>query len=194
MEPTALHRWASLCLSRLPRLRSTLSGPPTRSLATLATSDTKTSSLQPSETEIPATKSSSPPSLSSPSSLSAPDLPTALHLLRQQPAHYAVASLQGRRYLLTPKDLLTVPRLKNLSVGEILRLDNVQELGSRDYTLRGEPSLPADLVSIQATVVEHTKGEMVRTVKKKRRKGYKKTIEHKHTYTRLRIGEIMIGT
>jgi len=51
---------------------------------------------------------------------------------------------------------------------------------------------PAGTVTVKATVVEHTKGRMEVIVKKKRRKGYKKTIKHKQTYTRLRIGDITV--
>jgi large subunit ribosomal protein L21 len=78
--------------------------------------------------------------------------------------------------------------LNDVAVGDVLGLDSVHELGSREYTLRGTPHLTPDVVKISATVVEHTKGQMEFIVKKKRRKGYKKTIQHKQTYTRLRIG------
>ena len=67
-------------------------------------------------------------------------------------------------------------------------MDNIQELGTREYTLRGTPHISPDVVKVTATVVEHTKGKMEFIVKKKRRKGYKKTIQHKQTYTRLRVG------
>lgn len=96
--------------------------------------------------------------------------------------------MAGRKYLLAPRDLLTVPRLKDAAVGDVLALSDVHEVGSREYTLRGTPHIPPSAVRIQATVVEHTKGEMEFIVKKKRRKGYQKTIKHKQTYTRLRIG------
>lgn len=42
----------------------------------------------------------------------------------------------GRRYLLTPGDVLTVPHLKNAPVGSRLALTRILEVGSRDYTLR----------------------------------------------------------
>ena len=119
-------------------------------------------------------------------------LPSAISLLRSQPAHYVIASLHETRYLLTPKDLLTVPRLRNVSIGDVLRLSKIHELGSRDYTLRGEPFVPPDTVNVHATVVEHTKGKMEEIFKKKRRKGYQKHIHHKQGYTRLRIGPIDI--
>ena len=113
---------------------------------------------------------------------------SALTLIRSQPSQYAVTAVAGRKYLLAPRDLLTVPRLNDVAVGDVLELDNVHELGSREYTLRGAPYLSPEVVKITATVVEHTKGQLERIVKKKRRKGYKKTIQHKQTYTRLRIG------
>jgi large subunit ribosomal protein L21 len=159
---------------------------------------------------------------------------------------------------------VTLPRLKDVEVGDVLELDRVHEVGSRDYTLRAQDSMntrtrgvPAmmrrsvnthqerlhdllrqasvsdqaessfeavlnedgsvkesqswaarlkpsglahvgavldkDTVRVRCTVVEQTKGRMEFIVKKKRRKGYKKTIKHKQTYTRLRVEGIQLG-
>jgi len=85
-----------------------------------------------------------------------------------------------------------VPRIPDVKVGDVLTLDAIEELGSRDYTLRGSPTIPTSKVRVDATVVEHTKGPMEFIFKKKRRKGYRKTIQHKQPYTRLRIGRIEI--
>ncbi|KAH9935066.1 ribosomal protein L21-like protein [Amylocystis lapponica] len=116
--------------------------------------------------------------------------PSALSLIRTQPSQYVVASVAGRKYILAPRDLLTVPRLKDVQVGDVLALSEIHEVGSREYTMRGNPVIPSEKVKVEATVVEHTKGRMEVIVKKKRRKGYQKTIKHKQTYTRLRIGPI----
>ncbi|KAJ3516948.1 hypothetical protein NLJ89_g810 [Agrocybe chaxingu] len=116
----------------------------------------------------------------------------ALQLIRSQSSQYVVASFAGTKYIITPRDLLTVPHLRDAKVGDILVLDEIHELGSREYTLRGNPVIPPNQVKVQATVVEHTKGQMEFIFKKKRRKGYRKTIKHKQPYTRLRIGEIEI--
>lgn len=118
--------------------------------------------------------------------------PHALSLIRSQPSQYVVASVAGRRYLLAPRDLLTVPRLKDVQVGDVLALSEIHEVGSREFTMRGSPVIPPQKVRVEATVVEHTKGKMEVIFKKKRRKGYQKTIKHKQTYTRLRIGPIDI--
>ncbi|KAG9312865.1 ribosomal protein L21-like protein [Chiua virens] len=122
---------------------------------------------------------------------SAPDSTTAaLNIIRSQPSQYIIASVVGRKYILTPRDVLTVPHLKDVCVGDILHLRDIHEIGSREYTLRGEPLLPRNHVKVEATVIEHTKGKMEVVFKKKRRKGYQKTIKNKHPYTRLRIGPI----
>lgn len=84
--------------------------------------------------------------------------------------------------------------MPHLKTGDVLRLEEIHELGSREYTIRGNPVIPADKVKVEATVVEHTKGPMEFIFKKKRRKGYRKTIQHKQGYTRLRIGDIQIPT
>ncbi|EAU90317.1 hypothetical protein CC1G_08999 [Coprinopsis cinerea okayama7 len=116
----------------------------------------------------------------------------ALQLIRSQPSQYVVANFVGKNYILTPRDLLTVPHLRDVKVGDVVKLDHIHELGSRDYTLRGNPTIPASKVHVEATVVEHTKGSMEIKFKKKRRKGYQKTIKRKHPFTRLRIGNIII--
>ncbi|CBQ70163.1 conserved hypothetical protein [Sporisorium reilianum SRZ2] len=197
----------------------------------------------------------------------------ALSLLKSQPSHYAVASITGRTYLVAKGDLVTVPRLRDVQVGDVLVLDKVHEIGSRDYTLRAQDtlntrrissavdlasphplaaaasasttlhgvspavapqsrrlftrliaedsaaaergpllpladtwssrllpnglahigaSLPASTVKVTAVVTENTKGALEKIVKKKRRKGYRKTVQHKQPYTRLRIEDIQI--
>lgn len=74
----------------------------------------------------------------------------------------------------------------------MVQLSDIHEIGSREYTVRGSPTLPSDKVRVEATVVEHTKGKMEVIFKKKRRKGYERTVRHKQTYTRLRVGSIDI--
>jgi len=117
-----------------------------------------------------------------------PTLPSALDLIRSQPSQYVIASFLGRRYILAPRDVLTVPHVRDLNVGDTIALTDILELGSREYTLRGTGTLGA--VKVEAVVIEHTKGSMEYIFKKKRRKGYKRTIQHKQGYTRLRIGGI----
>lgn len=56
-----------------------------------------------------------------------------------------------------------------------------------------QETIPAHVARCELTVLEHTKSPLERIVKSKRRKGYKKTIEHKQGWTRLRVGDIHLG-
>ncbi|WVQ63917.1 uncharacterized protein L199_002073 [Kwoniella botswanensis] len=127
---------------------------------------------------------------------------------------YVIARLYSRNYLLHPKDILTLPQLKPIQApGSTLSLTKVLEVGSRDYALRSQASnaailkrsmdwkskrlssfegIPEGVVDCNLTILEHTKSPLERILKKKRRKGYKKTIEHKQGYTRLRVGDILL--
>jgi len=143
--------------------------------------------------------------------------PAALSLIASSstPSHgrYVLARLHSRTYLLHPKDILTVPHLKGAPPpGTLLGLNRIMEVGSREYILRapkaekdkvhtgaggaaldGErPVLPEDVVRCNLTVMEHTKSPLERKFLKKRRKGYKKTIQHKQGWTRLRVGDIVL--
>merc|ERR1711939_515866 len=66
---------------------------------------------------------------------------TVVSLIASQPGQYLSALFMGRRYLLTPGDVLTVPKLKGVKPGDTLLLTRVVELGSRDYTLRAASSV-----------------------------------------------------
>lgn len=115
---------------------------------------------------------------------------TSVQPLRDQLRYYAVAEIAGRPFLITKNDKVIVNRLKDVKVGDVLKLDKVRELGSKDYTLKGSPYVAESVFNINATVIEHTKSKLIQIVKKKRRKNYKRTIEHKQTHTVLRISNV----
>jgi large subunit ribosomal protein L21 len=127
---------------------------------------------------------------------------SAVELLKSQPSHYVVAQLHQRLYLLTPNDLLTVPRINDLKVGDKIRLSRILEVGSRDFTLKAAATpklaeravLSDQEVQVYATVEEHTKGKMQRIEKFKRRHRYHRLLKHKGKYTRLRVNEITLGS
>ncbi|KAI8354660.1 sphingosine-1-phosphate lyase [Blakeslea trispora] len=81
--------------------------------------------------------------------------------LRDQLRYYAIAEISGRPYLITKNDKVIVNRLKDVKVGDVLKLDKVRELGSKDYTLKGSPYVPENVFNINATVIEHTKSRMI---------------------------------
>ena len=73
--------------------------------------------------------------------------------------------------ILTPRDLLlTVPRLRDVKAGDVLALDEIHELGSREYTLCGNPVIPQNRVKVDATVVEHQRKHGVYSQKEKEKR------------------------
>jgi len=73
-----------------------------------------------------------------------------------------------------------------------------EEIMRSARTVSLKPEIPhyldTDLVHASAIVVEHTRGKMTTVIKKKRRKGYRKTIKNKPYYTKIRLCEIKIPT
>ncbi|WVO15462.1 hypothetical protein L204_103120 [Cryptococcus depauperatus] len=169
---------------------------------------------------LPPPTASLPPLLPADTPATVPSTtPAALSLINSQSTsstgRYIIARLHSRNYLLHPKDILTLPTLKPVQApGTILNLTKILEVGSRDYAIRSPaaqakelkremdwkekkvvefPTIPPQVVRCEVTVLEHTRSPMEKLLKKKRRKGYKKTIQHKQGWTRLRVGDIELG-
>ncbi|KAK9460180.1 mitochondrial 54S ribosomal protein bL21m [Lipomyces oligophaga] len=104
---------------------------------------------------------------------------------------YATFKMHTNRFLVTVGDIVSLPyRLKDVKVGDIIRLTQVESLGSRDFTLKGTPYLEQDQVVVKARVVEHTKQPMSVKIKTKRRNRRVKHITSKHPYTVLVVSEV----
>ena len=116
-----------------------------------------------------------------------------LNRLRDQLHYYAVVEINSQKFLITKNDLVTTHRLRDVGVGDEIKLNRVLELGSRDYTIKGQPLVTEAFYSIKSTVVEQPKGPFIEIFKKKRRNRHKKRITHKQTYTVLRISEVEIN-
>ena len=111
----------------------------------------------------------------------------ALNLLKSQPSHFFIGKIYNRSYLLTPGDTLTLPRLK-YPLGSILNFTQISQIGSRDYTLNGNPFV--NNINVPLTVVEHTRSSLEFKIKFKKRKGYRRAIPSKQPFTRLKVGKI----
>lgn len=154
-----------------------------------------TSSTEPASTSIsviPGMKSSPPPSISTPIELS-PSVKEMLPLLAAQPGHYISAHIHGRPYLVTAGDTVRLPFLMpGVLPGDVLRLNRASSLGSRDYTLKGEPYLDERIFECRARVMGVESEPMRSKEKKKQRTRRMHTVKSKHKYTILRISEVKI--
>ncbi|KAI5809727.1 putative aconitate hydratase [Peziza echinospora] len=122
-----------------------------------------------------------------------PPLESLLPLLKSQPAHYITIHINAFPFLVTTGDTVTLPfLLKDVSVGDVLRLTHASILGSRDYTIKGDPWVNPELFELRARVVEVTAEPMRLKIKKKQRNRRTKTVKSKHSYTVLRIGELLL--
>lgn len=78
--------------------------------------------------------------------------------------------------------------------GDVLRLNRATSLGSRDYTMKGEPYVDDRLFVCRAIVSGTESNPMVRMEKTKRRQRKVKTVKSKHKHTILTISELKVHT
>ncbi|KAF2739240.1 hypothetical protein EJ04DRAFT_508951 [Polyplosphaeria fusca] len=132
------------------------------------------------------------------------NMKSMLPLLHSQPPHYLTVHIHGRPYLLTAGDTLRLPFLMpNVKPGDVLRLNRVTHIGSRDYTLKApEPVkgtrdapkkvfyLDERLFVCRAMVVGVEQEPLRIMEKTKRRQRHVKHVKSQHQYTVLKISEI----
>jgi len=117
----------------------------------------------------------------------------SLRKLRDQLRYYAVVEIKSQKFLITKNDLVICHRIRDLNVGDEIRLNRVMELGSKDFTIYGKPLISDTFYNIKAVVVEKPLGPFLEIFKKKRRNRHRKRITHKQTYTVLRISELDVN-
>lgn len=93
----------------------------------------------------------------------------------QQQSHgrlFAIIHMAGKQTRVTDGDLIMVEGTHPTNVGDIIRVEKVLLVGSKDFTLLGRPLLRPDMVRVEATVVEKSLTHTKTLFKKKRRKNY----------------------
>jgi large subunit ribosomal protein L21 len=102
---------------------------------------------------------------------------------------YAIIQTGGKQYKVSPGDLVDVEKLE-AEVGQRVEIIQVLIVSSEDGVKVGTPTLRG--AKVIAQVVRHGRGPKIRVFKKKRRKGYRKTIGHRQWFTTLRIEEVQV--
>ena len=98
---------------------------------------------------------------------------------------YAIVETGGMQFRVEPGMKLNIPLL-SIEEGENVTLDRVLLVGDDD----GSVSVGAPLVdgaAVEAKVLEHGRDKKIVVYKRKRRKGYEKTMGHRQDYTRIEI-------
>jgi len=106
----------------------------------------------------------------------------------QSDKSYAIVQISGQQQKVCPGDQVLVPLMSQAQPGQQVKWECVLLVGG-DTVQMGKPYVTGSCV--QATVLQgEIKGPKVRVFKKKRRKGYHKTIGHRQKYTKLRVDSI----
>ncbi len=101
---------------------------------------------------------------------------------------YAVIETGGKQYRVTEGEVVRVEKLDD-EVGSKVSID-AAFVATEDAVHVGTPLVKG--AKVNATVVDIDRGAKVIAFKKKRRKGYKRRIGHRQTFTALKIDEIVM--
>ena len=103
---------------------------------------------------------------------------------------YAVVETGSKQYRVGKGDTLKVERIE-AEPGTKIALDRVLAVSDGSTLKIGAPLVEGAVV--QAEVLANIRGPKVVSFKKKRRKGYKKTIGHRQELTTLKVADIVAG-
>ena len=95
-------------------------------------------------------------------------------------------------FTISRQDQIVMHRLKDVQVGDIIKLDRIREIGSTDYTIKGNPWINSKFCHIEACVIEHGRGAKVAAKEPKKRKGHQRKVTIKPLTTTLLIRDIKI--
>lgn len=100
-------------------------------------------------------------------------------------------ALSGKQYKVTAGDVIHTDKLPLVEPGDVLQLDKVLLVGTKEQTFLGTPVLPNARVVV--IVEQQTKAEKIIVFKKKRRKNYRRTKGCRPEITVLRVLEVLYG-
>ena len=100
---------------------------------------------------------------------------------------YAVVRTGGKQERVSPGERLKVEKLDG-EVGAEIALDEVLFIGGEGEPRIGQPTLVG--AKVIAKIVGQGRGEKIRVFKRRKRKGFHKTIGHRQCYTEVEIKEI----
>ena len=103
---------------------------------------------------------------------------------------YAIVDIAGKQFSVREKDRLIVPRLKG-NANDAVTLDRVLLVAGNGDAHIGTPLVPN--ASVEATILEHVKGDKILVFRKKRRKRFKVKRGHRQPWTRIEITALSLG-
>jgi large subunit ribosomal protein L21 len=100
---------------------------------------------------------------------------------------YAIVEIAGQQTKVEAGKYVYANRLAG-NVGDVVEFGNVLLTEANGTVRVGAPTLSG--VKVSGKILEQLRGDKIRVFKKKRRKGYRKTIGHRSSYTKVLIETI----
>ncbi len=100
---------------------------------------------------------------------------------------YAIVEIAGKQYKVEKDRYIYTNRLEN-EVGTSVDFSNVYLVDNNGKLSVGAPVVKG--AKVTATVLDHLQGDKVIAFKKKRRKGFRKTVGHRQALTKIQIQSI----
>lgn len=97
---------------------------------------------------------------------------------------YAILQIGNHQYKVQPGDKISIQKVEALEGSEI-QFSDILCVSENDQIRTDAKS-----AKVTGTVVAQDRGQKIRVYKKKRRKGYEKTIGHRQYYTTVEINTI----
>lgn len=101
---------------------------------------------------------------------------------------YAIIATGGKQYKVAEKEVVKVERLAG-QPGDKVNFDRVLMIGGGDNPTVGQPHING--AKVEGEIVAQDRLPKVVVFKKKRRKGFKKTIGHRQYFTGVKITKIV---
>lgn len=101
---------------------------------------------------------------------------------------YVIVEIAGQQFKVEKNQRIYVHRLEG-EVGAPVAFDNVLLVDRDGATTVGAPRVNG--AKVNATIIDHVKGDKVIVFKKKRRKGYKVRRGHRQCFTQIEINDIV---
>jgi len=105
---------------------------------------------------------------------------------------YAIVEIKGIHYHIAQGDVVVAPRMAEVELGSILRLDRVREIGSKDVVIQGQPFIHSKYHRVELVCLEHATTNPV-AIQKKRRRGHRPVIIHRDYKTLFRVSAVEIA-
>ena len=103
---------------------------------------------------------------------------------------YAIVEIAGKQYKIEKDQVISVDFLDKQE-NEVFDISSVLLFADEGNTLVGKPYL--DNVKVKAQCLGDVKGDKVRGMKFKKRKGYERIMGHRQMYSQLKISELALN-